>query len=119
MPSNINLSLLSLFLPEGILDYFDILDFKKEGESITLFLQEKHIPPEEYADRDPRPRGFMDPRLIDDDFPIRGMFVKLSIERRRWAVDGGNQKVSRDWELIAKGTRMTSEFATFLKEALR
>ncbi len=118
MSSNVNLSLLSLFLPEGILDYFDILDFKKDGDSLTLFLQEKNIPPEEYEDRNPRPRGFMDPRLIDD-FPILGMFVKLSIERRRWAVDGGDQKVSRDWELIAKRTRMTSEFATFLKEALR
>ncbi len=118
MSSTLNLDLLKLFLPEGLLDYFDITDFKKAGESITIYIKELDIPPIEYKDRNPRPRGFMEPRLIED-FPIRGMHVKLSIERRRWSIDDSDTKVSRDWGLIAKGTKMTSEFATFLKEALR
>ncbi len=118
MSSTLNLDLLQLFLPEGLLDYFDITDFQKVGESITIYIKERNIPPLEYKDRNPCPRGFMEPRLVED-FPIRGMIVKLSIERRRWSIDDSDIKVSRDWELIAKGTKMTSEFATFLKEAIR
>tara|TARA_R110002012_G_scaffold51174_6_gene132331 strand:+ start:13677 stop:13892 length:216 start_codon:yes stop_codon:yes gene_type:complete len=29
-----------------------------------------------------------------------------------------NKIVSRDWELVAKGTRMTKEFAAFLKHCI-
>lgn len=106
--------LLSLFLPQGILDYFVIESFEKSEKTLTLHLKEKDIPPKEYENRNPRPRGFMDARVIED-FPIRGLQVKLSIVRRRWSIDSTNQKVSRNWDLVAEGTRMTNEFASFLK----
>ncbi|WP_439951256.1 ISAon1 family transposase N-terminal region protein [Formosa haliotis] len=50
------------------------------------------------------------------DFPIRGKNVFLHITRRRWINQDTNKVVTRDWKLVAKGTRMTSEFAAFLKE---
>ena len=53
------------------------------------------------------------------DFPIRGKNVYLYITRRRWFDPETNKVITRDWNLVAKGTRITSEFATFLKEIRR
>ncbi|WP_421151145.1 ISAon1 family transposase N-terminal region protein [Seonamhaeicola sp. NFXS20] len=53
------------------------------------------------------------------DFPIRGNTVYLHIKRRRWLNKNNQQIVQRDWNLVAKGTRMTNEFAAFLKEISR
>ncbi|WP_456236338.1 ISAon1 family transposase N-terminal region protein [Arenibacter latericius] len=60
----------------------------------------------------------MEPRVIDD-YPIRDNLVSLSLKRRRWDVliDRKWIKTSRDWnDFIAQGTRMSKEFAAFLKE---
>ncbi|MDD7888337.1 transposase, partial [Flavivirga sp. 57AJ16] len=53
------------------------------------------------------------------DFPIRGKNVYLHITRRRWHNQTTNKVITRDWDLVAKGTRITSEFATFLKEVYK
>lgn len=118
-------SLISLFLPEGILDYFDIIgfdrtssDLKTYDKRLTIFLTEKKVIPEEYREVSYKSSGFMEPRLIED-YPIRNMLVTLSIKRRRWDVTINDQevKVSRDWDTIIKqGTRISTEFAAFLKE---
>jgi transposase len=50
------------------------------------------------------------------DFPIRGKQVYLHVKRRRWQDNSMGSMVTRDWDLVAKGTRMTKEFATFLKQ---
>nr|WP_320117580.1 hypothetical protein [uncultured Marinifilum sp.] len=120
-------SLLSLFFPEGLLDYFDIIDFKEvsSGKEIyerrlTIYLEEKKIIPEEYKDYSIKASGFMPAREIED-YPIRDMLVKLNVKRRRWdvVVDGKSKKVSRDWNLIISGTRMSAEYSAFLKEVSR
>ena len=118
-------SLLALFLPDGILDYFEITGFEKTDSNqvtydkrLTIFLAEKKIIPEEYKDQVYKATGFMEPRVIED-YPIRSMLVSLSIKRRRWDVDlnGKTVKVSRNWStIITQGTRITKEFAAFLKE---
>ncbi|MCK0193093.1 hypothetical protein, partial [Arenibacter sp. F20364] len=85
---------------------------------LTVFLEEKKQIPERYKDHTYKACGFMEPRVIDD-YPIRSNLVSLSLKRRRWdvLVDGKWTKVSRDWEdFIAQGTRMSKEFAAFLKE---
>ena len=41
--------------------------------------------------------------------------MNLFIKRRRWLHKETKEVISKDWQLIAKGTRMTDEFATFLK----
>nr|WP_320117169.1 hypothetical protein [uncultured Marinifilum sp.] len=120
-------SLLSLFFPEGLLDYFNIIDFKEvsSGKEIyerrlTIYLEEKKIIPEEYKDYSIKASGFMPAREIED-YPIRDMLVKLNVKRRRWdvVVDGKSKKVSRDWNLIISGTRMSAEYSAFLKEVSR
>ncbi|MGL5262175.1 MAG: ISAon1 family transposase N-terminal region protein, partial [Bacteroides sp.] len=40
-------------------------------------------------------------------------------KRRRWLNKSTGQLVQRDWSLVAKGTRLTAEFASFLKEINR
>ena len=70
-------SLLALFLPEGILDYFDIVDHqtvdRKERvyrKTLTIHLQEKNIIPSEFENHQIKAAGFMPARVIDD-YPIR------------------------------------------------
>ncbi len=43
----------------------------------------------------------------------------LHIKRRRWTEKQTNLIVQRDWNLVSKGSRMTEEFAAFLKEISR
>ena len=119
--------LLALFLPEGILDYFDIVSYETGSsgkdlydKELVLLLEEKNIIPLEFKHLPYKSSGFMDARYIND-YPIRSMLVKLKIIRRRWEVtiDGVKKKVNRDWEVIAQGTRMSAEYAAFLKEISR
>jgi len=127
MSSDINLSLLELILPGGILEYFDIVGFEK-GESgkyvydktLTIHLEEKNHIPKEYKGHIYKASGFMEPRLIND-YPIRNMLVTLHVKRRRWDVEinGQVKKISRDWSVVSQGTRMSAEYAAFLKEISR
>ena len=107
--------LVSSMLPEGVLEYFELVDFKKESERYRLYLEEKQEVPDEFKDKKVRSNGFMDEIKVHD-FPIRDLQVILHIKRRRWLLVDENKKVSRDWNLVAPGTRMTAEFSAFLKE---
>ncbi len=42
--------------------------------------------------------------------------VTLCIKRRRWEVKDTGKTISRDWNVVQQGTRMTKEFADFLKD---
>ncbi|WP_371742972.1 hypothetical protein [Lentimicrobium sp. S6] len=113
-----DLAIMSLFFPEGMLDYFDITDFTKTSERIDFYLSEKNIIPIEYKDKKLTSKGFYDEKIVED-FPLRGLEVRLHVKRRRWIVSESQKIVNRNWELVAKGTRKTKEFATFLKEYFR
>jgi len=104
MKDEISTTLLELILPQGILDYFEIVDFDQGAsgqyvydKTLTIFLEEKNVIPEQYKPNKYKCSGFMEPRLIND-CPIRSMLVTLSVKRRRWDVeiDGQQKKVSRD-----------------------
>ena len=45
--------------------------------------------------------------------------IYLHVKRRRWTDKGSGEIIQRDWNLVAQGTRMTTEFAAFLKEISR
>ncbi len=53
--------------------------------------------------------------IVVQDFTLRGKSVFLHIKRHRWLDKGTNEIVQRDWELVAQGTRMTVEFAAFVR----
>jgi len=50
------------------------------------------------------------------DFPLRGNRVYLHVKRWPWMDKKQGIVVQRDWNLLAQRTRITSEFAAFLKE---
>lgn len=104
-----------LLLPEGTLDYFNISDVKESSTEIVIYLEEKNEVPQEYSKIKVESKGFYDP-IVVHDFPIRGKKVFLNIRRRRWFLKDENRYVSRNWKLVAQGSRMTQEFASFLKE---
>lgn len=106
--------LAELFLPIGILDYFDLVNTSKVGKEIKIYLEEKNTVPEEYKGQQLHSKCFL-PEIAVQDFPIRGQKVALCIKRRRWEVVSSEEIVSRNWTLVREGTRMTTEFGLFLK----
>ena len=50
-----------LLLPEGTLDYFDLVDVKESVNEVVFYLEEKNIVPEKYTDQDTESKGFYDP----------------------------------------------------------
>jgi len=109
---------LSLLLPKGILDYFILSRYTETEQDFFLYLDEKNEIPEEYKNDKLTSKGFFD-EITVQDFPLRGKAVFLHIRRRRWLNQTTGQTVFRDWDIVAKGTRMTKEFASFLKEISR
>ncbi|MGY6647209.1 ISAon1 family transposase N-terminal region protein [Wenyingzhuangia sp. IMCC45574] len=110
-----DIELARYFLPEGILEYFDIVNHTSTSEKIHFYLEEKNILPKEYQTEIAKSKGFS-PEITVEDFPLRGKTVLLHIKRRRWTLVNTGKIVKRDWNLVAKGTRTTNEFASFLKD---
>lgn len=107
-------TLISFLLPEGILDYFEIRKVEKVLKELQIYLEEKNIAPSGYELSELESKGFH-PEIGIQDFPIRGQKVALRIKRRRWTVKKTGAIINRDWDLVRKGARMTTEFGFFLK----
>lgn len=107
--------LVSFILPSEIFESFEV----KKTELCTIgtervlyiHLDEFNLPP--VSDVPLFDNGFYDPTQITD-FPIRDRKVVLVVRRRRWK-DAAGKSYSNDWSLMAKGTRISKEFAAFLK----
>ncbi|MCW3168697.1 transposase [Chryseobacterium sp. 09-1422] len=110
--------LLKLLLPEYLIEYFEILKFEEENNILHLYFEEKNTLPKEFSSLVVQSKGFL-PEITVDDFPLRGKSVKLHIKRRRWTEVKSGNIIQRDWNLIAKGTHMTQDFAEFLKKISR
>lgn len=113
--SNAYETLIRLILPEGILEYFELTDVRtSENGQLNIFLEEKNLRPAGYEQSQLESKGFL-PETAIQDFPIRGHKVALCVRRRRWEVKQSSEIITRDWDLVRKGARMTTEFGTFLK----
>lgn len=110
----LDIELAQYFLPEGMLDYFEIVRHDASADKIHFYLEEKNVLPKEYGSEAAQSKGFL-AEITVEDFPLRGKPVLLHIRRRRWTLIDTGKIVKRDWNLIAKGTRITNEFASFLK----
>lgn len=107
-------TLVGLILPEGILEYFELTNVIQTETGLNIYLEEKNIVPAGYENKRLESKGFL-PETSIQDFPIRGHKVALCIKRRRWEVLESKEIITRDWDLVRKGARMTTEFGTFLK----
>ena len=92
-----------LLLPEGTLDYFDLVDVKESLNEVVIYLEEKNQTPEKYAGQETEGKVFYEPVIVQD-------FL------RRWILKSSNEYISRNWRMVAQGTRLTHDFASFLKE---
>jgi hypothetical protein len=110
--------LLKVILPKVLVEYFDFEKYTQEGETIHLYFTEKNSAPAEFAKAKLSSKGFF-PEITIQDFPIRGHNAFLHVIRRRWLNADTGKVVHRNWDMVAKGTRMTEEFASFLKEISR
>lgn len=107
-------ALLPLIIPIGVSDYFELSKFEKDDTGIHVYLAELNSIPVEYQSNKLLSKGFFD-EVVLQDFPIRGQEVYLHVNRRRWLNQDTGKVVYRNWELVAKGTRITNDFAAFLK----
>ena len=118
MNDNPCIQLAKLMLPREMCEYFDLVDVRTDeydGEPrLHLYLDEKATFPEGHTDL--KPSGFYEESCIND-FPIREYRTILHVRRRRW-IDAAGKSVSKDWHLVAKGSRYSTEFAIFLREFL-
>jgi hypothetical protein len=112
------ISLANLILPDGILDFFELTSVGTDDEGLCIYLEEKNIIPMEHRSIPLHAKGFH-PEIRVTDFPLRGKKVILCIKRRRWENPLTGEIVHRDWHLLSKGTRITNEFALFLKGVFR
>ena len=107
-------SLIQLLLPTEIIEYFDIVNVLVDDKEVHIHLDEKPVKPEGYEIVKLISKGFHQASIIQD-FPLRDKAMFLHVRRRRWYSESTRKTVERDWDTIAKGTRLTKEFATFLK----
>ena len=105
------------FLSEGILAYFDVTGVdSNEGKQI-ISLEGKPLGASELKGREIHSKGFY-PVVEIQDFPLRKKACFLKVKRRRWTDLKTSEVFGRDWDMVANGMRMTSEFALFLKGLL-
>ena len=105
---------LKFILPDLLVTHFDLLKHELQNSELHLYFEEKSKIPEEFSKELIISHGFHK-QITIQDFPLRGKTVFLHIKRRRWLHKTTKKVVQRDWNLVAKGTRMTTEFASFLK----
>lgn len=108
------IELLKSFLPELLINHFDLTKSHTEDGILHIHFEEKSDIPQEFTSDSIIAHGFHKEITIQD-FPVRGKRVFLYIKRRRWLNKKNRTVVQRDWNLVAQGTRMTAEFADFLK----
>lgn len=108
----------SLLLPAGFTDYFDILRVEEKEKEIIIYLEEKLVLDKDKESDFLESKGFY-PAVLVQDFPVRGKRLLLNIRRRRWINKQTQEYVSRRIHITADGTRLTQEFASFLKELHR
>ena len=108
------LGLLDSILPEGILDNFKVTKVEKGEKYLEIHLEEKYRLDGFEEGIKVHSKGFHKSITIKD-FPIRDRAVLLHVRRRRWENALTNQEIKREITLVADGTRMTTEFADFLK----
>lgn len=107
-----------LLLPEGVLNYFEVVFAEKTSSTITIYLDELNIIPEEYKEDKLELKGFY-PSVGIQDYPLRGKELIVQVRRRRWTNHSTGDIVYRNWDMVAKGTPLTQEFASFLNELHR
>ena len=119
---NMYKGLASYFLPDGVLEYFDVVDFAEEptpGDNLYrkilhLYLDERDNRPSAMSEA--KPNGFTEECCILD-FPIRDRRTILHVRRRRWSTPDGHNYIVPLESIAREKTQYSKELALFLKAA--
>jgi hypothetical protein len=106
--------LLQYLLPKEISEYFDFKEIIEKEDKLHLYLDEKPLKPPEHHDKDLIANGFDEPVSIQD-FPIRNKSAYFIVRRRKWKDKQTGKIYSKQWDLTAKGSSYSKDFAAFLK----
>ena len=113
-------------LPDGVTNYFDLVDFSEEparkGDQLCktelhLYLDERDNRPEGFAGI--KPNGFTEEKQILD-FPVRNRRTVLHVRRRRWLTPEGRSVIlplAEAAKIAYEGTSYSKELALFLNRA--
>jgi len=106
-----------LLLPKEVQDYFEIVKIEQleKEQRINIYMEEKNELPKGYEKTEYESKGFHN-EIAVQDFPLRGKATYLLIKRRKWRHKTTGEIIERNWHLVAEGTRITQDFAAFLKE---
>ena len=114
------LDLLNEILPTILSTHFDIVSYRKLGNTSTklmefeIFLDEKNVLPSGCEMRDYESKGFT-PSSRVQDFPIRGQAFYLVIRRRKWRHKLINKEIRSNYSIVSQGAKLTQELSYFLK----
>ena len=111
--------LISLLVPDYILEHFDYEGLEEFSQVIRIYLTEKkdpkHYPKEIFGKGKRIENGFMNPLELQT-FPTKGKEVFLVLKRRRWRISGSNKSYFNTYSFFEQGMKATREFGAFLKE---
>lgn len=110
--------LVEYLLPEFLIKYYQLTRVDQSSGLLHVYLEEKNLEETDPLRKELLSKGFL-PEITIQDFPIRDRRVFLHIKRRRWLNTRTGKVEQRDWSEVAQGTRMTKEFADFLKQISR
>ena len=105
------------FLPEGLDELFDMVDFKKTDNAYDIWLDEKKkLSDEDFRNPNIVARGYTEYTTIQD-YPMRGRPVFLHMRKNKWWDKKTNEIFSYNLERPnEEGTRLSAEFVAFLKD---
>lgn len=108
---------LRAFLPDVLIDNFEVVNIEKNAERYDIFLDEKKEQlREDKYNQAVIAYGF-GPYHVIQDFPIRGRASYLHVRKRKWLDKSTGEIFSYEWDISEfDGTRLNAEFVAFLKE---
>jgi hypothetical protein len=110
--------LIGMFVPENILEDFEVWDAFKQNGHWFLELREKEgrIPKElQESSQEIVLDGFCNPiDMLSFGFSLGSVYLR--IYRRRWKISNKNEHFSNEYDLQLKGYKMVPELGIFLKE---
>lgn len=106
-----------MFLPEGLDELFEMVDFKRTDQAYDIWLDEKkQLSEEDRHNPNIVARGYTEYITIQD-YPLRGRPVYLHMRKNKWWDKLTNEIFSYNLELPnEEGTRLSAEFVAFLKD---
>lgn len=110
--------LLELVFTKGVKTYIELKDYKVDADNIHLYLEELNVLPQEFTGQKLESKSFHS-EITFQDFPLRGKEIFMHVKQRRLLNHDTGKVVSRDWSIVANGTRISKDFVAFLRQIHR